>query len=356
MPSDEEQQKVEKLLSEARHPDASRNLLALLFPKLNAQLKVILPLTPEEEGERKRENRISQREFAQSYFGLTPDTLSWGRQELEEVLNVAPMEAMRKAEERVNAAAEKDQPRLRRQFLDALDGAFSSERPFTGEWLQALVDHSRLYLKASDPTQSLLHYVDNTQRFRRAIYAALNAMAPPVRGEVFEEAVTRASELSLLCAFFRTVVGDNNTYGVTNRDREYFGHQTEHIRSLLLGRVRSLSATTSFWLQASPGDLLWFWWGCNEEEVREFANKAIDDNVGFQSLLTVTVHRVLSTGGDYDAVSLEWSKIVDLDRLEERARQLVQLAASGLERQLADKFLAALKSGREDPFFANVRR
>ena len=118
---------------------------------------------------------------------------------------------MRKAEERVNAAAEKDEPRLRRQFLDALDGAFSSERPFTGEWLQAPVDHSHLYLKASDPTQSLLHYVDNTQRFRRAIYAALNAMEP-VRGEVFEEAVTRASELSLLCAFFCTVVGDNNTY------------------------------------------------------------------------------------------------------------------------------------------------
>ena len=77
MPSDEEQQKVEKLLIEARHPDASRNLLALLFPKLNAQLKVILPLTPEEEGGREARKSNFAAEFAQSYFGLTPYSLSW---------------------------------------------------------------------------------------------------------------------------------------------------------------------------------------------------------------------------------------------------------------------------------------
>ena len=356
MPRDENNRlknSAEEMLARAKHPEASGNLLSLLFPKLGQLLGTNLPFVKEEGGTRIRRHRISQREFARTYFALTPDAASWGRQELENILNMEPNKALQIVDDRVNKAPKEDQPILRRQFLDALEGALGAERVFTGEWLRSLVDFSLPYLRAGDLTPSLLYYTDNFQRFRTAIFAALNAQEPSSRAAVFAYAAEHARELSLLCSTFRTAVGDKNPSGVKTRSADFFGTRVEEIRTLLLDRVRRLAKAGLFWSQAFPADLLWFWYGSDfANEVRDFVARALDQAEGFRAMLTVTVHRVYSTSGDYDSVNPEWSKIVDLELLETKARYVSRSdTGADLDRRLAEVFLLALENGRNDPFW-----
>lgn len=339
---------VETVLAGAKHPVASRNLLALLFPKVEKALGAYISRSEDDEPARKRAHRISQSDFAQTYFGLVPDALSWGRQELEEILNLPPYKAMREVEQRINAIPETERASLRRQFLDALEGAFSDVRPFTAEWLRSLADCSPAYLKAGDRRRSLLYFTDNNQRLRRIILVALEPVTTEVRGQIYIEAVANASDVSILCDFFRGMVGDKNPAGAKNRNPHYFGPDTEGVRQRLVDHVKRLAASNSFWSQASPGDLLWFWWGSEEPGLSEFTRKAINDEHGFRALLVIPVHRVYSTAGDYDVINPAWSKILDLNLLEEKARSAARSSAP--ERELAEKFLSALSRGKNDAF------
>jgi len=72
--------------------------------------------------------------------------------------------------------------------------------------------------------------------------------------------------------------------------------------------------------------------------------------VGLRKLLDVTVSRVKSMAGDYDHVQKSWDKIVDLEVLREHAEKLVGPTNSETDSKLAQRFLDALRRGRDDPF------
>jgi hypothetical protein len=351
MPSDDEALKrsAEKMLAGARFGVASRDLLALLFPKMSDALEAVLPLAREERGEEQRSHRISHKDYALSYFGLTADPLAWGRKELENLFNRAPDDAAKVIEQRIKSSPNRDQSRLRRQFLEALDGAFDDHRPFTSEWLRVLANLSPLLLETPDYTRSFLSHIDNTQRLRTALFAALRPLDSRIRGDIFYNAAQSASDLSLLCSLFRTIVGDTATDGISRREPEFFAPRTEEIRILLLTRVKEMARTLRFWKQVAPGDLLWFWWGCDDGEVMRFTTLAMSQPDGLRALLTVPIQRVFSTEGDYNVVHLYWDKIVDLSALASFARVILNSPEINPDRQVAESFLKAWERGQQEP-------
>jgi hypothetical protein len=144
---------LQAILRLAKSTEGARYALAQLFPKVESQLRTFVPSGSMDSTERKRQHRISERDFAPAYFRLDPQPAAWSRSEIETILNAAePAEAVAMPEKRVNAASENDRPRLRRLFLEALDGAFGVLRPFNLNWLLALLDLGKRYIIAGDET------------------------------------------------------------------------------------------------------------------------------------------------------------------------------------------------------------
>jgi hypothetical protein len=348
-------EKLEDMLRNAKAPEAARNLLALLFPKVERALRTYIPSETMEGGERRRRRRLSERDFAPTYFSLNPQPVSWSVSDIDSILNSEnPSNALAEVRERIDSTAETDRGRLRRLFLEALDGAFGPKREFTGAWLAALVDFSGSLIRNRDETTSdSMFGVDNLQRLRWVLLNALKGLPPEGRFEIVSSAIPQAADITLLCDFVRSTAGDVHPDGASeDRDRLYFGERTEELRGQLLRRVGALSESGALWSQADPARILWFWWGCNlEDEVREFIDKAMATEEGLMALLRIPISRVRSSAGDYDQINRRvWSAIVDLGKLEAKAQEIIGSNASDARLVLAQRFLEALRKGEKSPF------
>lgn len=344
---------LESMLSHAKSREATQNALAQLFPKAEAALHTFVPRHSESRNERKRQHRISERDVAPAYFRLDPQPASWGRSELNSVLDSTdPIEAMNKVEERVNSAPESDRPRLRRLFLEALDGAFGVTRPFNLAWLQALLHFAPSYVAARDEAAVFLYTLDNADRLRWIIIHALEGLLPENRATLMLAAIPETKDISILCDVVRTIARDLNPEGAG--DELYsagFGDHTSAVRNALLARVRSLAQSNEIWAQAEPSHILWFWWGSDlQAEVREFTSQAMETEKGVRGLLDAPVSVVHSTEGNYEHVAISnWSKLVNLDELASYAHEIIELSSDESDRKLAERFLTALEQGKKRP-------
>jgi hypothetical protein len=344
---------LETMLSAAKLREPVQNALAQLFPKAETVLRTFVPRESDDRNGRKRQRRLSEKDFAPAYFRLDPQPASWSRSEIESILNSAdPGQALTEVESRVRASTQQDRSRLRRTFLEALDGAFDVRRPFSLDWFRALVDFAPSYVAARDDAARLWYTFDNADRLRWVVIHALRVLLPENRAQLILAVIPQAADVSLLCDVVRTIARDRHEQGAKDElENTSFGDSTETIRSLLLERVRSLAQSNQIWMQSQPDRLLWFWWGCDlEAEVKEFTKRAMNTEEGLRGLLDVAVSLVQSSEGDYEHVGYSsWSRIVDLEELAQRAKNLMA-ASNESDRRLAQRFLDALEKGRKDPF------
>lgn len=89
--------------------------------------------------------------------------------------------------------------------------------------------------------------------------------------------------------------------------------------------------------------MLWFWWGSGfGADVLEHTRSAMDVHNNLLSLLEIPISLVKSSAGNYERIDRKsWSKIVDLNELERRAKALVENPVSPAH-PIADRFLHAL--------------
>src|SRR5262245_43385710 len=113
------------LLSEARNREGATNILAMLFPKAEKVLDTFVSQDTDEDT-RKVMRRLAERDFAASYFSLSPEGDSWGHSEFEDAVNGTPDQAFERLEQKVNAASAEERSEVRRIFLELLDSRFSS--------------------------------------------------------------------------------------------------------------------------------------------------------------------------------------------------------------------------------------
>ncbi|HZL60286.1 MAG TPA: hypothetical protein VFC38_11390 [Stellaceae bacterium] len=340
------QDKISEGLRNAQQSDAARYALAMLFPKVGELLKTYVSRA-NTLIERRQKRRMSLSEFTGSYFHLDPQKATWARTEIDSVLNQTdPRESLKRIMDRIRVADERDRPRLRRLFLEQLDGAFSLERPFTLEWLQSIIQFSPEFIRARDQVVVFLFPTENLDRLRRLVVHALEATSLEERIVLFKGTISTATDITLLCEVFRAVAGDKNPSGSTKYHKPAtLGNETEPVREILLTKIRYFAESGEIWTQADPLHVLWCWWSSViSAEVPEFIGRAIGDPTGLRTLLHITVSLVRSSDGNYEQVSREmWSKIVDLELLKKLANDLL---AKGTEndRTLAQRFLSALKN------------
>src|SRR6185312_13894779 len=196
--------------NQARNPEAARNAVAFLFPKLADNMRVYLGSAREDAHERKRRFRISSKEYAPSYFGLQPSVILWSKSELDGVFDTNdPYQSLSVVEGKIASAPQVDQSRLRREFFEQLSSAFrSSAAQFSQDWLDAIVRLSPIYIKAVDETASLMFSLDSITRLEFLVMGGLTQLNLAERVDVFETAINRAADISLLGATFRAIAGD----------------------------------------------------------------------------------------------------------------------------------------------------
>ena len=92
---------IEMAIKRAKNQKGAANILALLFPKVEKVLKTYVPDSMDNQ-ERIRARRISQKDFAQSYFGLDPQPLIWTRADIESIINAnQPSALLAEAQRRI---------------------------------------------------------------------------------------------------------------------------------------------------------------------------------------------------------------------------------------------------------------
>ena len=124
-----------------------------------------------------------------------------------------------------------------------------------------------------------------------------------------------------------------------------FGDQTDMILEQLLARVRDMASSGELWRQATPRDIILFWWGSTlGDEVRRFTSEATRTVDGLRSLLNVPVHPVYSSSGSYETVAPTWSEILDLEALTVGARKVLFEDRSDEHRRVAQRFLTAMEN------------
>jgi len=342
-------EKIESVLRTARNPTGARNIIALLFPKAEKVLKTYVPGDRMDRWEQKRSRRISQAEFALTYFGLDPSPLVWSREEIDEIIKSDnPESVLINARRRIEFAQQIDRPRLRVMLLDALNGAFEESYPFSQAWLDALIASSPYFIVNSDEDHTMFG-TDNLERLRWALRSALDKMEVAKRSVMMLEAIEKAADLSLLCDFVRSYTSDWHPRAAGgDNNRSYFGEKDRELRTALLLRVRQVAAAGGLWSQANPSRILWFWWSCdNEEEVKRFTKSAMDELSSLRGMLIAPIGLVRSSNGNYESVAPYWSGVVDLDELALRAKALQESTANQDDYNLAERFLLALKRGKE---------
>jgi hypothetical protein len=278
-------------------------------------------------------------------LSLNPDPISWGRSEFERLIAQGPETAFSALESRIRASPPAHQATLRRLFLELLDAAFSTTVELTQAWLDHLIAESPKLLLEKDSTAKFLFAFDNEDRLRWLVTNALDKLDVSQRVVLLKNAIRRASDLTVLADVVRGIVGDKNPEGAGDRSvKSNLGNEAETIRVLLLGRIKSLVPRGKIWRQARPAQLLWFWWGSDlQAEVQAFTKSAMKTKTGFLGLLEAPISVVNSSKGRFERVSRgTWTKIVDVDALISKAKQLVKVATNQHEREIATRFLDAV--------------
>jgi hypothetical protein len=336
---------IETRLAHANVPQGARNILAFLFPKVEAVIKAYVPDNMDE-AERRRARRISEGDFTNSYFGLDPTPVAWSRSQIDEIVAARdPAPLLRDAQRRIELAPENERARLRSIFLDALNGAFDEAHPFNVDWLRSIVDVSPYFIHHKDESQEFFG-IDNSQKLRWLLRSGLEKYSGDDRFRMFETVIVGATDLTLLSEYIRTYTSDRHADSAESRslDKGYFGSRGDDLRQQLVSRIRVVASDETIWEQADPARLLWFWWSCDkEDEVRAFTADAVHTSAGLRGLLDVSINLVRSTAGDYEHVPGYWSKIVDLQELRRRAEQMDSIESSPEDRIRARRFILALE-------------
>lgn len=337
---------IESLISAARDREAGRKALAILFPKAEGLLKAYVYSGPDDIHERKQQRRISIPEFAPQYFRLTPSPAHWSRSEIERILTQSdPSTLIEDIKKKITVAVDYERPRLRRRLLEQIESAFGPNRSLTAPWLSFLVSISSSFIKARDEVTIALFPDENADRLRRIVLRGLISPPPAERSALFKAIIPEAKDISLLCDVYRAIEDDvqESDHTRNHQSEVTLGPEAQSVRTMLVARVESLTASQEIWAQAQPARILWFWYGSGrEKDVRNFTDKAIQDVVGLRALLEVPISLVRSSNGNYEQVAQYWNKIVNLQSLADEALQILQESRSEADRQLAQRFINAL--------------
>ncbi len=333
---------LQKLIADAKNPDALKDALAYLFPYIGSLLNSRSTTYASDQGFYSR-RRISRPEYSRTYFNLTPDNTFWSRSETEELVASLPQTSLPAFEAKIREVSPHRKADVKRMFFEIIEVSAMQES-HGYDWFAALVDNAGMFLKIEDSTAGSLFGLDSDHHITLLLADMLRKRDVESRCEIIQRAIVEVADISYLCSVFRYVAGDKELPTIQGSEPNAFGEDTDVIREKLISRVVDEAASGSLYTRISPGEILWFWRGAGYGE-DVFANTtiAMGSRPSLLSLLRIPVSLVRSTAGNYEAVNRgSWSKIIDLDLLADKANVMATYA-EGEEKYLAVRFLQALE-------------
>ncbi len=198
---------LDGLLSAAKKREGATNALALLFPKIERALHTYIPENASIL-ERRRQRRISQRDFTENYFALSPQAASWGQSEFKAAIKGTAHAAFDALNIKISQTPLQHQSDVRRVFIELLDAEFRSGRSLTDEWLKAIVEESSGLLTKKDEQPGLFS-VENEDRLRWLIINALEKLPIEERATILKSAIQDAPDLTVLADVVRSMAEDS---------------------------------------------------------------------------------------------------------------------------------------------------
>lgn len=337
---------LDRLLDEARHSRAAKDALVLLFPKLGDVLGVPATRYGDVPGRAPRP-RISKSEYAKSYFRLTPEQAAWSKSQTEDLLSAEPTAVFNSFERKLELTADSNKSKVRNIFLDLIGVAIGNS-PDPRAWFVTIINKARVIVDGYPEQNTSLFDLSIDTQITMLLSEILKPAASSQRGEFVEYAIANVVDISFLCDVFRYFTGDRELEGSSGQIPDAFGENTEKLRESLVEKVREKATSGELYRQVRPEDCLWFWWGAGYgAEVLAHTDGAMNNPDILGCLLKIPVTKVLSTAGNYETVDRSaWSKIVDLNELERRARNITRESSGDLY-DIAERFLKALQRGRK---------
>lgn len=337
----------------AKHPEASKYAMSTLFPKVAKALSVWID-NKEENYIAIAKHRAAVKATARNYFTLQPARGVWGKDQITAILKSKnPLEALANAIELIERASEFERLGLRRMLLEILPTAFGTEGVSVQSWLLAINKESKYFISQKDETAGLFYSNDNLDRLRWILNSGLRLLSPEDRDQLLGQAILASPDISLLCDWFRVWFGDLHPEGAKNKDPENMKlADSGKIRQLLLTKTYEIAHSSQIWFQASPAEIIWFWWGCDREhDVREYFDRAMNEEALALRLMELSISIVRSTSGNYEQVNLKsWSKIFDPARAIKIAESILSRDAGETEIRLAQRFLNAVAAFDENKY------
>ncbi len=340
---------VDTLLRDAKDRRAVTEALTFLFPKLGNILDVPATQYADPPGRSPRQ-RISNAEFARTYFSLTPDETVWGKSQADAMFVGAPQEAFDSFRARLARTPPRDRAKLRRVFIDLLSAITrQTDRPL--DWFMALVENARSLLELVPDTNLGLFDLEIDSQITFLLTDILKPLDETARDKIISHAIANAADISFLCDVFRSFIGDVEPDGAKGQSKDAFGKNTDTLRDLLVGKVVDTASSGRLYAQVRPQDILWFWWGSGHgKDARRHTAEALDDPATLRSLLKMSIGTVRSSTGNYERVNRRsWSKIVDLKELHRRALE-ISTDPGDPNYETSRRFLTAYDRDDQDSF------
>lgn len=259
----------------------------------------------------------------------------------------APADALVVLEHRLASTPLAEQPELRRRALEAIAIASTERLASARAWSEALLAGAPILLNGRLDARA------NEERLARLVIDLLARQPRAERAEILESVLATPIDLSMPCMVMRVTCGEGSFEPGGDADENaFFGAATRALCRDVLDRVSALGDSGGLWSQASPGEMLWFWFTFGEEQrVYATTKSAIRQSRAVAALLDATIDRVAVEGRDMDAVAVRrWSRVVDLHALETEALRLSVSAPFREDRERARRFLEAYSNGKSELF------
>ncbi len=316
--------------------------LSLLFPRVAQGFKTY----GSSDKYSKLRKRIHSRECANAYFDITAPASNWSKEDQHELFEAEDKSSIIAQIIIRSASLAGEGANFRIQFLEAFVSYFGDGTPIDEAWLIAFVSNSVDLIRLRDESLSFLYYRDNLQRLENLIFRGLDAAAISDRPTLLLVGLRASSDISLMCAVTRVVLGDVNS-DASVKPGLNFGDDTDRIRKEYVKAIVSRVKDGTIWNQVRVDKLLWFWWGATDgKAVREFLSKQIMDDSKFEFLVSILTTQVFSSNGNYTQVPIYMDKIIDLESFS-RWAEFLSVNNSSLS-EVARKFLESRRRADDE--------
>lgn len=342
-----EKDELSSLFSNAKNTEAAGNALEFLLQEFERSFENVFP--PKPNSVKYKELAFNNIDQSHIYFGLDPFSDGNKNTILEAISNNAfsPKDFELLLTSEITRKSNLDEDAAK-PILEILSRHFfHQEKEFDEGWASAIIN-SATNILATRNHQSNQSLSNSIHLSRISLRKFLQSKSHDKQAELILQQIEIQEDISFLCYFIRSVSGDSRRdLRGSSQHTNTFGNHIEDIRRRLLMKARHLADINELMNQAYPIDILWFWWGCDDNEnLLKYIERALKSDETALAILSTFV-RKYREDGNFDHIIIDDIEAFNATTLFiETAERLKKSQVHELSR-FGNNFIEALRSRRK---------